>query len=147
MAQSLTPDSKMVKEYMIKVDEKIGIVVDSLNKEALGLEAAKKYKGALSKYEEILSYSPENQQARDRIDAINKLVAAAKPKPKPKPKPEPKPEVNVNKIYQQGISFFSQKKYKSAIAKFNQVLKYKPGHSGARTYRKKAQARLKALGG
>lgn len=149
-ATALDPNNKLVMEYTEKVDTRIGEIADSLYKVGLSLEGEKKNNDALRAYESALSYVPDHADARARIDAINKLLAA-KPKPKPKPdnggdKPKPKP-VNVDAIYQQGISLFSQGKYKSAIAKFNTVLKYEPGHSGAKTYRAKAQKRLKALGG
>jgi tetratricopeptide (TPR) repeat protein len=148
LAKNLDPKNPMVDEYMMKVDKKITTVVDSLYKEGLALESAKKNKEALAMYENILTYDPAHTSSKERIEAINKLLAE-KPKPKPKPKdnPKPKPTVNVDAIYQQGISLFSQGKYKSAISKFNTVLKYKPGHSGAKSYRAKAQKRLKALGG
>jgi tetratricopeptide (TPR) repeat protein len=151
-AMALDPNNKLATEYMEKVDGRIAEIADSLYKEGLSLEGAKKNTDALMTYEKVLSYQPEHADAKARISAINKLLAA-KPKPKPKPKPtnggtKPKPKpVNVNAIYQQGISLFSQGKYKSAIAKFNTVLRHQPGHSGAKTYRAKAQKRLKALGG
>ena len=144
IADSLTPNNVMVEEYQKKVNEKISLVVNSLYKEALGLEEKKKNKDALKIYEEILSYEPDNKKAKERLAAINELLTA---KPKPKPEPKPKPAVNVETIYKQGLSLFSQGKYKAAIAKFNTVLRYKSNHSGAKTYRKKAQSRLKALGG
>jgi tetratricopeptide (TPR) repeat protein len=150
-AAGLDPENRLVTEYTEKVDARIAAVADSLYKEGLGLEAGKKNSDALKIYEKVLRYQPDYANAKERIAAINKLLAE-KAKPKPEPKPDdggskPKPTVNVDAIYQQGISLFSQGKYKAAIAKFNTVLKYEPGHSGAKTYRSKAQKRLKALGG
>jgi tetratricopeptide (TPR) repeat protein len=149
-AMSLDPNNKMAAEQLVKVDARIAEIADSLYKEGLSLEGAKKNNDALKVYEKVLSYQSEHGDAKARIDAINKLLAE-KPNPKPKPSdggetPKPKP-VNVDAIYQQGISLFSQGNYKAAIGKFNTVLKYQPGHSGAKTYRDKAQKRLKALGG
>ena len=152
IAAGLDPNNKLVMEYIAKVDGRIAEIADSLFKEGLSLEGAKKNKGALKVYAAVLSYQPDHADAKGRIDALNRLLAE-KPKPKPKPKPsdggtKPKPKpVNVDALYQQGISLFSQGKYKAAIGKFNAVLRHKPGHSGAKTYRAKAQKRLKALGG
>lgn len=152
IAAALDPSNKRVTEYIEKVEGTIAQIADSLYREGLSLEGAKKNNDALRTYEKVLTYEPGHADAKARISAINALLAE-KPKPKPKPKPtdggtNPKPKpVNVDAIYQQGISLFSQGKYKSAIAKFNTVLKHQPGHSGAKTYRAKAEKRLKALGG
>ncbi len=149
IAAGLDPYNKMVTEYREKVNARIAEIADSLFTEGRSLEAAKKNNSALEVYEKVLSYQPDHADASARISAIKKALAE-KPKPKPKPSDggtKPKPTVNVDAVYQQGISLFSQGKYKSAIAKFNTVLKYQPGHSGAKTYRSKAQKRLKALGG
>lgn len=149
IAADLDPENKRVTEYIEKINTRIAEISDSLFAEGRSLEEAKKNKDALEVYEEVLSYQPDHEAAQARIEEINKLLAA---EPKPKPKPSdggstPKPTVNVDAVYQQGIALFSQGKYKSAIAKFNTVLSYEPGHSGAKTYRAKAQKRLKALGG
>jgi len=142
VADRLTPDNDMIKEYLTKVNEKISILVDSLYLKALSLEVNKKNKDAAKIYETILSYDPDYKNVKGKLYELNKILTA-----KPEPKPEPKPTVNVENIYQQGLSLYSQGKYKSAIAKFNTVLRYKPNHAGARTHLKKAQNRLKALGG
>jgi tetratricopeptide (TPR) repeat protein len=145
-ANKLNPDDTLTLKYIEKTNNKISDIVNSLFKVALQQEAKKQNKNAIETYKSILGYEPENEKAKERIDEIEKLIAS-KSKPKTKPKPKPKPTVNVENVYKQGLSLFSQGKYKAAIAKFNTVLKYKPNHSGARSYKKKAQTRLKALGG
>jgi|GEM_PF-4738835 len=145
-AFKLTPENKTVVEYTTKISERLGTAVDSLFTLTLALQSEKKNEEALKALEELLKLDPENKEALDKLNSIKTLLAE-KPKPKPEPKPKSKPEVNVESIYKEGLSLFSQGKYKVAIGKFNTVLNYKPGHSGAKTYRAKAQKRLKALGG
>jgi len=145
-AFKLTPENKTVVEYTTKISERLGTAVDSLFTLTLALQSEKKNEEALKALEELLKLDPENKEALDKLNSIKTLLAE-KPKPKPEPKPKSKPEVNVESIYKEGLSLFSQGKYKVAIGKFNTVLNYRPGHSGAKTYRAKAQKRLKALGG
>ena len=142
IAARSNPDNPMIIEYQTKVNEKVSILVDSLYQIGATLEQDKKYNEAKEIYENILIYEPNNQNVKEKLDTI-----LLKAKPVPKPKPKPKSLVNIESTYKQGLSLFSQGKYKAAISKFKTVLRYKPNHSGARTYKKKAEARLKALGG
>lgn len=145
-AYRLNPHDSLIVEYIEKTNNEISIIVDSLFKNALTQEAEKKNEKAIETYNNILSYEPQNEKAQKRIDEIEKLIAE-KNKPEPRPEPKPQPKVNVENVYKQGLSLFSQGKYRAAIEKFNTILRYKPNHSGAKSYRKKAQTRLKALEG
>lgn len=145
-ANKLNPEDSLIVDYIEKTNNEISTIVDSLFKIALTQEAEKKNEEAIETYNNILSYEPQNEKAQKRIGEIEKLIAD-KNKPQPQPEPKPQPKVNVENVYKQGLSLFSQGKYRAAIAKFNTVLRYKPNHSGARSYKKKAQTRLKALGG
>lgn len=147
IADSLTPKDNAITHNLTEVNKKISSIVDSLFNEGNALEKKKKFEDAYTVCQSILTYEPDNKNAQEKIDSINKIILAKQqPTPKPYVKTKTK-KVNVENIYKQGLALYSKGKYREAIGKFNTVLRYSPSHKGARTYLKKAKVRLKALGG
>jgi len=122
---------------------------DDIEIAAKVLEKKGDYKGALKKYKELLSIDENNTEVAAKIDQLTKRLAVNKVPPKVEGKPPTSgvTEAQINTWYKQGLSSFSSGNYKNAISMFEKVLKYKPGHSGAKKYLGKARTRQKALGG
>jgi len=58
-----------------------------------------------------------------------------------------KPKINLSKLYSQGIQAYLAGDYKKAVYLFKRVSRVNPNYKNVRTYLKKAELRLKALGG
>ena len=54
-------------------------------------------------------------------------------------------EVQVDDYFNRGIKFFTEEKYRQAIAEWDKALTINPDHQGAREYRRRAQERMDAL--
>ncbi len=89
---------------------------------------------AIQEWETILSLDPGNLEAKTQIRGLKARLGP------------PLPRENINRLFRDGLSLFSEEKYKEALGVFDQVLKLDPAHKGASEYRDKAQARLKAMG-
>ncbi len=109
------------------------------------------YKGALSKYKELLAIDENNTDIAAKVDQLTKRLQAKKAPPKEVGKKKPPTpgvtEADINKWYKQGLGYFSSGNYKKAINMFEKILRYRSGHSGAKKYLGKARTRQKALGG
>jgi len=145
----LKPGDEEATSYYEKAREAFRRQFDALKIAAEALENNRNYKGALGKYKELLVIDESNAEIAAKIDQLTKRLRPKKETPKVV-KPPATPGVtdaDINKWYNQGLSYFSSGNYKKAITMFEKVLRYRKSHSGARKYLGKARTRLKALGG
>jgi tetratricopeptide (TPR) repeat protein len=159
----LDAGNEQAQAYMDLATQRVTELIASHRALALTYQGQGKLQMAANEWEEVLKLDPDNSEATSSLATVRAQIAerarvAEKPKPKPKPKPttptekpkeKPKeaPKVDVEATYKAGISFYLKGQYKQAIAKFEQVLKANPNHSGAKSYLAKAKARLKAIEG
>jgi hypothetical protein len=140
----LKPDHEETKEYYEKAKMAFNVQFNVIKNKAEALENQGKLKDALEKYKELLDIDPMNKEIQDKVNALTKRLKRPKPK---KPTTPTVTDTDINNWYKSGLSHFSNGNYRKAINMFNKVLRYRPGHSGAKKYLQRARTRLKALGG
>ncbi len=153
---SLDPDNADAKTYLANIEKRRVELIASYSAEAKSRTLSKDYVKAIEFWQKVLKLDPANAEAKTAVDALQKQVAVVKPKPKPttptvKPKPPTTPtkptKEEIDALYNKGINFFTAEKYDDALKAFNQVLALDPAHAGAKNYKKRTEARIKALKG
>ncbi len=153
---SLDPDNAEAKTYLANIEKRRVELIASYSAEAKSRTLSKDYAKAIEFWQKVLKLDPANAEAKTAVDALQKQVAVVKPKPKPttptvKPKPPTTPtkptKEEIDALYNKGINFFTAEKYDDALKAFNQVLALDPAHAGAKNYKKRTEARIKALKG
>jgi tetratricopeptide (TPR) repeat protein len=115
---------------------------------------AKDYTKAVEFWQKVLKLDPNNAEAKVAVADLQKQLKIVKPTTKPTTTGT-KPPVAVKKptkeeveaLYNKGINYFTAEKYDDALKVFNQVLALDPAHSGSKNYKKRTEARIKALKG
>ncbi|MCH7760354.1 carboxypeptidase-like regulatory domain-containing protein [candidate division TA06 bacterium] len=157
-ALQLDPGNGKAEEYLRMVQSKIQKQISIHRSKALRFTKAGSFKNARIEWRKVLNFDSSHSEAKK---AIKNLNAKLKPKPKVKPKPKPKPKLaakpkpktkiltpeQIEAYYKAGVKFFLDNRFKQAISAFNKVLQSDPNHAKAQRYKKKAEVRLKALGG
>ena len=151
MVLSLDPGNGEAKEYLTKIEPKRLELIATYTEEAKTRTNANDFAKAIEAWQKVLSLNSNNSEARSAIAELqNRIVALKKPPEPPKPIEPPKPKITAAEIevlYKKGISLFTAEKYDEALKIFKQVLAYDPKHTGAKDYKNRTEARIKALGG
>jgi len=116
---------------------------DSINNKLRLAKSAEKT-GSLSRaighYRDVVSLDPNNVNARRKIDNLNialKKKRAADKKAKRR---------STAALFEEGISFYKQERYKAAIGKWQQVLKLDPNNKKVKDYIQRARTKLNLMG-
>lgn len=143
----LKPDHEEAKEYYEKARMAFNVQFNVLKTKAESLEEQGKTKDALEAYKEILDIDPMNKEIQDKVNSLTSRLRRPEPEKPKKPTTPTVTDADIENWYKSGLSHFSNGNYRQAIDLFNKVLRYRPGHSGAKKYLQRARTRLKALGG
>jgi len=151
---SLDPDNAEAKSYLSKIEARRAELIAAYAAEARSRTQAKNLAKAIESWQNVLKLDPANAEAKTAIASLQKQISAVKPPTKPpvtptKPPVTPtKPTVaEIEALYNKGINYFTAEKYDDALKSFNQVLALDPAHAGAKNYKKRTEARIKALKG
>ncbi len=101
-----------------------GALVDMARKRYLHNQ----YHEALLLVQEALRKDPDREQAVSLLKQTQKRI-----------------EGQVDEIFNRGLKFYTEEKYRLAIAEWDKALAINPNHQGALEYRRRAQERLDAL--
>ncbi|MDI6851094.1 MAG: tetratricopeptide repeat protein [bacterium] len=151
-------------EEGLKVKDSLYAVKSNMIKEktlrAENYLKSKRYRDAINELQGILSFDPQNQEVRKRIDSIRivmleerkketpRPVQKVTPPPSAKPKPEPKKEkVSVPDLIDRGKKLFFEGKYRDAKTYFEKALKLDPNNKEAKFYLDKCDSYIKMMGG
>uniref|UniRef100_A0A7C4XFS8 Tetratricopeptide repeat protein n=1 Tax=candidate division WOR-3 bacterium TaxID=2052148 RepID=A0A7C4XFS8_UNCW3 len=148
-ALSIDPNNKEAREYLAQIEAKKTEFIANYSTEARAREKSKDYSGALQLWQKILELDPENTEAKTAIASLEKKIT---PEKKPqgeakKPAEEKATPEQIEALYKKGVSYFAAEKYEEALKVFKQVLALDPQHKGAKEYKKRTEARIKALKG
>jgi len=151
---SLDPENAEAKDYLAKIETRRAELITAYATEARTRAQAKDYTKAIEFWQKVLKLDANNAEAKVAVADLQKQLKIVKPTTKPIT-PTTKPPVAVKKptkeeveaLYNKGINYFTAEKYDDALKAFNQVLALDPGHSGAKNYKKRTEARIKALKG
>ncbi len=146
LALQIDPDYEDAKTYLEATNRKISELIGIYRTNALVATDRKDYATAIRNWEEVLKLDPENERAKVEIAVLKKLMTRKPTKKVTKPVKKVSPE-EIEALYQRGVRLFGQKRYKEALKIFNTVLKLDPNHTGAKRYKARTEARLKAAGG
>ena len=139
-----------VSEEISKAYEKAKVFwTDSLMKQAQVLEDSGKLADAYYYYKKVFNFDTLCEEAAKKMAEIDKKFSWKKSRSTPKAKKvvvKKKTPEEIGKLYQQGIEQFLAEDYKTALKTFKEVLRYDPGHKGAKKYLKRTEIRLKVLG-
>uniref|UniRef100_A0A7C3N677 Tetratricopeptide repeat protein n=1 Tax=candidate division WOR-3 bacterium TaxID=2052148 RepID=A0A7C3N677_UNCW3 len=140
-AIKLSPDDPTVLAYMQEANTKKQQMIKTYRENALSYEAKGWTKSAISEWNNLLLLDPNNSEAKNHLDELKKEQKKEEQKTVEKPK-ETKPAQNPNKLYEEGYAAYLAGDYKTAVAKFEAVLKIDPNHKNAAKYLEKAKKRL-----
>ena len=149
MVISLDPGNTEAKEYLAQIEPKRLELTAAYTEEAKTRTGAGDFAKAIETWQKVLSLDPTSDIARSAISDLQSRILAAKP-PEPKKVEPTKPkitEAEIEALYKKGVSLFTAEKYDDALKIFKQVLAQNPSHAGAKDYKNRTEARIKALGG
>ncbi len=122
----------------------------------------KRYQDAIAELQRILTFDPQNDDVRKRIDSIRVVMLEERkretpvpaqqpvitPPPAAKPKPAPKEEqISVPELIDRGKKLFFEGKYRDAKTYFEKALKLEPNNKEAKFYLDKCESYIKMMGG
>jgi tetratricopeptide (TPR) repeat protein len=148
-ALAIDPNNTEAKNYLVNIENRRNELIASYANEAKQKEKAKDITKAIQFWQKVLELDPTNVEAKTAIADLQK-----KKQPEKKPVTETKPPVakkatkeEIDALYNKGVSYFTAEKYDEALKVFNQVIALDPAHKGAKDYKKRTEARIKALKG
>jgi tetratricopeptide (TPR) repeat protein len=153
MVLSLDPENAEAKDYLAKIDSRRAELIAAYAAEAKNRAQAKDLAKAIEFWQKVLKLDPANAEAKTAVASLQKQIKATKTTTKTTTTTKPpvagtKPtKEEIEALYNKGISYFTAEKYDDALKVFNQVLALDPGHQGAKNYKKRTEARIKALKG
>lgn len=149
MVLSLDTANIVAMSYLVNMPARRTELITAYKTEARSREKAKDLTRALEYWQKILKLEPGNTEAKTAIANLQKQISAVK-----KPPPETKAPVakkatkeEIEALYNKGVSYFAADKYEEALKAFKQVLALDPAHKGAKDYKKRTEARIRALKG
>ena len=146
-ALEIDPNYEDAKTYLAATNKKISQLIGIYRTNALVATDRRDYQTAIENWNKVLILDPENERAKGEIAVLKKLIGKKKVTPKvTKPKKKASRE-EIEALYRRGVRLFGQKRYKEALKVFNSVLKLDPNHTGAKRYKARTEARLRAAGG
>ncbi|MDI6699850.1 MAG: tetratricopeptide repeat protein [bacterium] len=140
-AIKLAPDDPTVLAYMQEANNKKQQMIKTYRENALAYEQKGWTKSAIAEWNNLLLLDPKNSEAKNHIDELKREQKKEEQKKVEKPK-ETKPAQDPNKLYKEGYAAYLAGDYKTAVAKFEAVLKIDPNHKKAAKYLEKAKKRL-----
>ncbi|MDD3803691.1 MAG: tetratricopeptide repeat protein, partial [bacterium] len=139
-AQKLSPDDPTVLAYMQEANTKKAQMIKTYKENALMYEQKGWAKSAISEWNALLLLDKNNAEAKDHIKNLEKDANKTETK-KETVKTETK-KIDPEKVYEEGYMAYLAGDYKTAIKKFEEVLKADPNHEKAQKYLDKAKKRL-----
>jgi tetratricopeptide (TPR) repeat protein len=148
MVLSLEPDNFEAKDYLTNIENRRRELIDDYLAAAKARETAKDLAKAIEFYQKVLELDPQNTECAQAIAALK--TKEIPPKKPPVTTTQPKSEKKVTQeeievLFKKGVNLFTAEQYDDALKAFNQVLVLDPNHKGAKDYRKRTEARIKAL--
>lgn len=139
-AQKLSPDDPTVLAYLQEANTKKAQMIKTYKENALMYEQKGWAKSAISEWNALLLLDKNNAEAKDHIKNLEKDANKTETK-KEEVKTETK-KIDPEKVYEEGYMAYLSGDYKTAIKKFEEVLKADPNHEKAQKYLDKAKKRL-----
>lgn len=143
---ALDPNNNEAKEYLARIETRRIELIASYTTEAKNKEKAKDYPAAIQMWQKVLELDPDNAEAKTAIAKLEKKTTPPKPETKP-PEKKLATKEEIENLYKKGVSYFNAQNYEEALKVFKQVLAIDPQHKGAKDYKKRTEARIKALKG
>ncbi|HAV92815.1 TPA: hypothetical protein DCW38_06510 [candidate division WOR-3 bacterium] len=140
-AQKLSPDDPTVLAYMQEANTKKSQMIKTYKENALMYEQKGWAKSAISEWNSLLLLDKNNTEAKDHIKNLEKDANKTEVKKDDTVKTETK-KIDPEKVYEEGYMAYLAGDYKTAIKKFEEVLKASPNHEKAQKYLDKAKKRL-----
>ncbi|MGE3063721.1 MAG: hypothetical protein AB7T10_08825 [bacterium] len=139
-AQKLSPDDPTVLAYRQEANTKRAQMIKTYKENALMYEQKGWAKSAISEWNALLLLDKNNAEAKEHIKNLEKDANKTETK-KDEVKTETK-KIDPEKVYEEGYMAYLAGDYKTAIKKFEEVLKASPNHEKAQKYLDKAKKRL-----
>ena len=130
---ALNPDHQEAKDYINKIENTFGEVVDSIFVRGVSYYEQANYLKAVDEMEKVLALNPEHQEAKEYITLIeNKQSELEQVKLALKKKQEEKRKNRkISAHLKKGLTYYERKQWTKAIKSFNEVLALAPEHKEA----------------
>jgi hypothetical protein len=138
-------ESKLLDSMNSICASKKVLFIDSLIELAQALADSQKYADAYYYFNLVCDIDSLNQSAAAKRDEMHDIVIKKK-KPdqgKTDPTTATKSAQEIEEMYNRAVAKFLAEEYKEAQNLLKTVLKYQPGHEGAKSYLSRTEARLK----
>jgi len=146
-AKQLAPDDPTILAYMQEANTKKLQMINTYKQNAIMYEGKGWTKSAISEWNALLVLDKNNAEAKEHIAALQTPVkketaTTTTTTTKTETKKTETVKKDPEKIYEEGYMAFLNGDYKTAIKKFEEVLKIDPNHEKAQKYLDKAKKRI-----
>jgi len=130
---ALNPDHQGAKDYINRIEQRFGEVVDSIFVRGVSYYEQANYSKAVDEMKKVLSLNPEHQEAKEYITLIeNKQKELEKIKLALKKKQEKeRKNRKISTYLKKGLTYYERRQWTKAIKSFNEVLVLAPDHKVA----------------
>ena len=130
---ALNPDHQGAKDYINRIEQRFGEVVDSIFVKGVSYYEQANYPKAVDEMKKVLALNPDHQEAKEYVTLIgNKQRKLEKIKLALKKKQEEKRRNRKISTYlKKGLTYYKKKQWTKAIKSFNEVLVLTPDHKVA----------------
>jgi len=130
---ALNPDHQGAKDYINRIENTFGEVVDSIFVRGVSYYEQANYPKALDEMEKVLALNPEHQEAKEYISLIeNKQSELERIRLALKKKQEEERENRkISTCLKKGLTYYEKKQWAKAIKSFDEVLALVPEHKVA----------------
>ncbi len=127
---ALNPDHQEAKDYINKIENTFGEVVDSIFVRGVSYYEQANYLKAVDEMEKVLALNPDHQEAKEYITLIeNKQSELEQVKLALKKKQEEeRKNRKISTYLKKGLTYYQRKQWTKAIKSFNELLALAPGH-------------------
>lgn len=127
---TLNPDHQEAKDYISRIENTFGEVVDSIFARGVSYYEQANYINAVDEMEKVLALNPDHEEAKEYITLIEEKQSELKrvKLALKKKQEEERRNRKISAYLKKGLTYYQRKQWAKAIKSFNEVLVLDPNH-------------------